>query len=89
MDPWYDYLALPLAPLILAAQAWALGASSPPRAVLVSAVGAAAITVMLAFVLFAVALPPSGPNIGAGVLVFELIASLGLLAAAVVRQRRR
>ena len=83
MDPWYDYLALPVAPLVLAVQGCALALPDRRRGIAVSAAGTLAIAAMFAFAAFGTGVPDHGPNIGAGVLLIELVGSLGLLAAQV------
>jgi peptidoglycan/LPS O-acetylase OafA/YrhL len=84
MDPWYDFLAVPVAPLVLRAQLAALGLRSRPLRRAISAAGLTSIAVMLLFVM---TLPIAkgmehDPNIGAGPLMLMLVASLALLIAA-------
>ena len=85
MDPWYDYLAIPFAPLVLAMQGWALTLADRRRGIAFSAAGCLAIAAMFVFVAFGTGMPDHDPNVGAAVLLFELIGSFGLLAAQVVR----
>jgi hypothetical protein len=85
VDPWYDYLAIPVAPLVLAMQGWALALPDRRRGIAVSAAGCLAIAAMFAFVAFGTVVPDHDPNIGAGVLLIELVGSFGLLAAQVAR----
>ena len=86
MDPWYDYLAIPVAPLVLLAQ-WAV-VYVPHRAVRLTLSGAA--TASIAAMLVYVALLPiseeEGANIGAGVMFVWLIVSILLLRLAVARR---
>ena len=80
MDPWYDFLAFPVAPLIIVLQAVAL-AWPGRRSMTVSAVCFAAVASMfvLVTVLLPFMLPGEGANIGAGLLLFEMLFSLMLL----------
>jgi hypothetical protein len=85
MDPWYDYLALPVAPIVLAVQIAALflrrrgsGVVHPPRLV--------AIAAMAAYVSSLPDRPDEGVNIGAGIFIVWLLASIGLLGVAAVRE---
>jgi hypothetical protein len=55
------------------------------RGIAFSAAGSLAIAAMFVFVAFGTGMPDHDPNIGARVLLFELIGSFGLLAAQVVR----
>ena len=89
-DPWYDYLALPGAPLVLLAQGAALVFVSN-RAVRWSVLGggAVAIAVMFAYVATLDLDDGSGANIGAGILFLALGASVALVAAGFARDRVR
>ena len=89
VDPWYDYLALPIAPSILMAQGFAL--LVPQRAVrwVFSLAATAAIAAMFVYVATLPLSADEGANIGAGVLFLWLLVSLGLLAVGVVRDRAR
>jgi hypothetical protein len=86
VDPWYDYLAIPVAPLVLLAQ-WA-AAYVPQRAVRLTLSGAA--TASIAAMLVYLALLPiseeEGANIGAGLMFVWLIVSILLLRFAVARR---
>jgi hypothetical protein len=83
MDPWYDYLAIPIAPVVLLAQ-WAV-AYVPQRAVRLTLSGAATacIAAMLVYVALLPIVEEEGANIGAGVLFVWLIVSIILLRLAV------
>ena len=85
-DPWYDYLALPVAPLVLLAQGVAL--FLPNRTVRWALLGGgtAAIAVMFVYVATLDLGPDEGANIGAGVLLLWLLVSLALLAAGFGRE---
>jgi 4-amino-4-deoxy-L-arabinose transferase-like glycosyltransferase len=88
VDPWHDYLALPIAPLVLLAQ---IGALFLPSRHWRWALAAACPLGILAMWLYVASLPEKpgeGVNIGAGVLVLWLIVSVviflvGLVAEAV------
>ena len=84
MDPWQDYLALPVAPLVLLIQMSAF--FLPWRAVRwgVAVSCPLAILAMLLYVDSLPEEPDEGVNIGAGVLVLWLSVSLALLAIALV-----
>ncbi len=79
MEPWYEYLALPVAPIVLCAQVLAGDLRSPRLRRTVTVGCAVAIAAMTAI---AWTIPPAtehDANIGGGVLALELLASLGLL----------
>jgi hypothetical protein len=83
-DPWYDYLALPIAPLVLLMQ---FGALFVPIWWLrwgISAACFAAIWVMLSYVTSIPVEPDEGVNIGAGVMALWWLCSfvLGLVLVA-------
>ena len=84
-DPWYDYLALPIAPLVLLVQAASLFVNPRWLRWAFSVACAAAIFVMFVYV---VSLPTEGEgaNIGAGVLFLELALSILLLGVGLVRE---
>lgn len=88
VDPWHDYLAVPIAPLVLGAHAWALASNKGRAAVPVSAAAVLAVAAMLVFVMFGTDVREDDANIGAGLLLFELAAS-GVLLAATVRRFAR
>jgi hypothetical protein len=83
VDPWYDYLAIPVAPLVLLAQ-WA-AAYVPQRAVRLTLSGAAtaSIAAMLVYIVLLPISEAEGANIGAGVMFVWLIVSILLLRLAV------
>jgi Ca2+/Na+ antiporter len=85
VDPWYDYLAIPVAPLVLVVQFAALFLRR--RWVRIGfAVGCpTAITAMLLFVASRPD-PEEGANIGAGVLGLWLAVSAILLMLGLVRE---
>ena len=82
MDPWYDYLAFPIAPLILLVQL--AGLAIPKRSLRrrLAVVLTFAILAMFAFVILIPLAPEEGANIGAGFMFFWLLGSLALLRAA-------
>jgi hypothetical protein len=84
VDPWYDYLAIPVAPLVLLAQ-WA-AVYVPQRAVRLTLSGAAtaSIAAMLVYIVLLPISEAEGANIGAGVMSVWLIVSILLLRLAVV-----
>jgi hypothetical protein len=84
-DPWYDYLALPIAPLVLLVQFGALFVRLWWLRWGVSAGCIVAITVMLFYVASLPVGPDEGVNIGAGVLVLWWLCSLVLVLALVAR----
>jgi hypothetical protein len=86
MDPWHDYLAFPVAPLVLVTQVSALFLR--PRWVrLVFAGGCtAAIAAMFAYVESLYVPASEGVNIGAGILGLCLFASIALLVVALARE---
>ena len=85
-EPWYDYLAIPVAPLLLLAQVGALFI----RPVLwrwgISLGCTAVITGMLFYVDSRPIAPDEGANIGAGVLALWLMVSVALLGVGVARE---
>ena len=83
-DPWYDYLALPIAPLVLLVQ---LGAVFVPSRAWRWALGIACPLAILAMFLYVVSLPVKpneGVNIGAAIFVLWLLVSGALLVLALV-----
>lgn len=76
-DPWYDFLAIPVAPVVLMSQfaAMALPSRTPRRVIVAGA--SAAIVAMTTVVL---AIPAEGANIGAGLIVPQAVISLALTA---------
>ena len=76
-DSWYDFLAIPIAPLVLMSQIGAMCLPFPTsRRVIVS--GASALMIAMTIIVFAV--PSEGANIGAGLIVPQLCVSLALTA---------
>jgi len=84
VDPWHDYLALPIAPLVLVVQGIALFLPQRPlrRALAVSC--PLAILAMFLYVASLPAEPDEGANIGAGVLLLWVLLSGALLLVAAV-----
>lgn len=85
-DPWYDYLAIPVAPLLLLVQVGVLFIRPALWRWGISLACTAAITGMLFYVDSRPVAPDEGVNIGAGVLVFWLVVSFALLAVGVARE---
>ena len=85
MDPWYDFLAIPIAPLVLLVQGAFLYV--PQRAVrlALSGVATVAIAAMLVYIVLLPVSDEEGANIGAGVMFIWLIASICLFGLAVTR----
>jgi hypothetical protein len=86
VDPWYDYLAFPVAPLILSAQIAALFTSDRRIRLGMGLLAAVAIAAMLVYVATLDLAPSEGANIGAGVLSLALLVSLGLLPFAGIQE---
>ncbi len=86
VDPWYDYLALPIAPAILAVQFLSLLAPNRTFKLVVGGACTAAVLGMFAYVL-TLDVEGEGANIGAGVLFLWPGAALGMLLAAATRGR--
>ena len=86
MDPWHDYLALPIAPLVLLVQIGALFLPSRPWRWALAVACPVAILAMLLYVASLPEEPGEGVNIGAGVLVVWLIASVVLLLVALLAE---
>src|SRR5918999_2382075 len=84
MDPWHDYLALPIAPLVVLVQL--IGLFLRPRMLrwAVEIVCPLAIVAMFAYVSSLPDRPGEGVNIGAGVLLLWMVLSLGLLLVTLV-----
>jgi len=85
MDPWHDYLALPLAPLVLLVQVAAIFVRRGLIRWSISIACTAVIAVMFAYVASLPLRVDEGVNIGAGVLSLWLMVSIILLAVGVVR----
>ena len=73
MDPWYDYLAIPVAPGVLLAQFLAL---LVPRRWRLAIVGAGTLAIAAMFVFILLKSRPHDANIGAGVLLLWFLFSL-------------
>ena len=86
MDPWHDYLALPLAPLILVGQVVAFFIRSWWVRLVVSVACVAAIASMLVYVASLDIPADEGANIGEGVLALWLAVSIVLLVAELTRE---
>jgi len=85
-DPWQDYLALPVAPLVLCVQVAALFIRTWTVRWTISLACLAAVTAMFFYV---AALPTSaseGVNIGAGMLLLWFLGSMLLLVVLIVRE---
>ena len=85
-DPWYDYLALPIGPIVLFMQFVALFVQIWWLRWGISAACFAAILVMLAYVASIPVGPDEGVNIGEGVLFLWLLCSLVLMLVLVARE---
>jgi phosphatidylserine synthase len=86
MDPWYDYLAFPVAPIVLLVQVAALFLRPAWLRITLTVAGAVAIAAMAAYISSLPDRPGEGVNIGAAILILWLLASLGLLGVAAVRE---
>ena len=84
-DPWQDYLALPLGPLILLAQ---LGSVFVGTRISRWAIGLGCLAVLMVMFFYVVSLDVEGEgaNIGAGVLLLWVLCSIGLLFVAGLRE---
>src|SRR5215217_8122621 len=85
MDPWHDYLALPVAPLLLLVQVVALFVRRGLIRWSISIACTTLITVMFVYVGSLPVREDEGANIGAGVLFLWLMVSVLLLAVGIVR----
>jgi hypothetical protein len=85
MDPWYDYLAIPYAPLVLLVQVAALFVRRGLRRWSISIACTAVIAAMFLYVESLPVRADEGANIGAGVLFLWLIVSVLLLIVGIVR----
>jgi hypothetical protein len=87
-DPWYDYIALPIAPLLLVVQFAALFLR---RAGAGLAVGLSCVGLLVAMTVFLVTTldPAEGAPIGLGVMFLWILMSAALVAVAVVREMMR
>lgn len=84
MDPWQDYLALPIAPLVLLVQIVALFLPSRPWRWALVVASPIAILAMLLYVASLPEEPGEGVNIGAGILLLWMGVSVVLFLLAVV-----
>jgi hypothetical protein len=84
-EPWYDYLALPVAPLVLLVQAGALFFRKALWRWGISVGCVAAITGMFFYVNSIPVGPDEGVNIGAGIMLLWLLGTFGLLGILIVR----
>jgi hypothetical protein len=84
VDPWYDYLAFPVAPLVLLVQLIALFLRPRMLRWAVEIVCPLAIVAMFAYVSSLPDRPGEGVNIGAGVLLLWMALSFGLLVVTLV-----
>ena len=85
-DPWYDYLALPVAPLVLFVQAAALFVR---RWTVRWAISIACFVAIAAMFFYVASLPTTeseGVNIGASVLLLWFLGSILLLIVLFVRE---
>jgi hypothetical protein len=83
-DPWYDFLAIPIAPLVLLVQ---LGAVFIPSRAWRWTLGIAcpvAIVAMFLYVLSVPVEPDEGVNIGAAIFILWLLGSGALLVLALL-----
>jgi hypothetical protein len=86
MDPWHDYLALPIAPLVLLVQIGVLFLPSRPWRWALALACPVAILAMFLYVASLPDEPGEGVNIGAGVLLLWLIVSGVLLLVALLAE---
>jgi|tagenome__1003787_1003787.scaffolds.fasta_scaffold20953325_2 hypothetical protein len=84
-DPWADYLALPVAPLVLLLQIGALFVRPRWLRWGISVACVAGIAAMFLYVDSLPQSPDEGANIGAGVLLLWLLVSIGLVLVLVAR----
>ena len=84
IDPWYDYFAFPIAPLVLVAQLVGLFLRTLAIRWMLLVTGPLLIGAMLAYVTTRPVRADEGVNIGEGVLVLCLLASLALTLLALL-----
>jgi hypothetical protein len=84
VDPWHDYLALPIAPFVLIVQLIALFLRPPMLRWALEIACPLAIVAMFAYVSSLPDRADEGVNIGAGVLLLWMVLSLGLLVLTLV-----
>ncbi len=86
MEPWSDYLAIPVAPFLLLVQVATLFVPRWPWRWGIACACTTSIVVMLFYVDSIPVAPAEGVNIGAGVLYLWVLVSVFLLAALGVRE---
>jgi hypothetical protein len=86
VDPWYDYLAFPVAPLTLVVQIGALFVRRRAHRWILGVVCPAAIAGMFAYVSSLPEREQEGVSLGPAVLLLWLLASFVVLALAAVRE---
>ena len=86
MDPWFDYLAFPVAPIVLIAQIAALFLRPAWIRIGLSVAATVSIYAMAEYIWSRPDRPGEGVNIGAAVFVAWLLASIGLLGIALARE---
>jgi peptidoglycan/LPS O-acetylase OafA/YrhL len=86
VDPWYDYLALPVAPMVLIVQVASLFVRRRTVRWSLSIACITGIAAMLVYVSSIPTRPDEGVNIGAGVLALWLTASAALIAIGIARE---
>jgi hypothetical protein len=84
-DPWHDYLALPIAPLVLLVQIGVLFVRPWRLRWGLSVACVAGMTAMFFYVDSLPERPDEGTNIGAGVLLLWLLVSFGLVLVLAAR----
>lgn len=84
-DPWYDYLAFPIAPLVLVVQ---IGAMFAARAAwrLALGVGCPALIAAMTWFLVEIHDPAEGAPIGFAFMVLWMLASAVIVVAALIRE---
>ena len=80
-EPWSDYLAIPIAPLILLLQLASIFLSNRTLRWAIGFGCTATLTAMFLYVASIDLAPEEGANIGAGVMLLWILCSIGLLAA--------
>jgi hypothetical protein len=85
-EPWYDYLAIPIAPAVLLVQLSALFIKSRQMRVILGLACPASIFAMFLYVASIDLEPGEGANIGAGVMLLWFVLSLIVLGVALVRE---
>jgi hypothetical protein len=85
-DPWYDYLALPVAPIVLVIQIAALFVRRWELRWAISIACVVAVTAMFIYVASLPTTASEGVNIGAAVLLLWFLGSILLLIVLIVRE---